>query len=95
MIFSLFFALVANAQKLEKLPYSGPWDEGPSYGIHWSLNASSTGAYIIDVTTTLEVPGPVLQESVGSGALGFYPALTNQNEEIVQSIVATFAEAEP
>ena len=53
----LALPLLARAQSTASLPPSGPWGNGPSNGIHWSLDAGQSGAYITYASTTLEVPG--------------------------------------
>lgn len=75
----------------QALPSVGPWGNGPNFGVHWSLNTSNSVAYITYAATTLEVPGPVRDLSGETGAMGFYPALTNGDGDLIQSILATFA----
>ena len=89
---ALLLSQTAHAQSTADLRPVPAWGNGPSFGLRWSLNASETGAWIAYSSTTLSVPGPVQQLGNTGGALGFYPAMTDSNGDIIQSIVATFAQ---
>lgn len=92
----LTFVVCAStyAQSFKDLPNYGPWGNGPSYGLRWSLNATDPGTWIAYSSTTLQVPGPAQQANSSTGALGFYPAMTDRNGDIIQSVIATFAQTQ-
>lgn len=89
----LYCSLAILAGKIG-LPNVGFWSNGPSNGVHWALNASSGGAYIMYASTTLEVPKPVNHSTAVSGALGFFPALSDNRGDLMQTVVATWAQGD-
>ena len=97
VLLSKFYLLRLYAFRLpNRWPWDNlPYDQGPFFGIHWSLNISNVSTtalntnFITYASTTLEVPPPGEVKSE-KGALGLFPALTDHYGDIVQSIVATY-----